>query len=749
MQRRALLAVAAFVGSICFAEPALADKRVALLIGNAHYAAVSTLNNPANDVAAMANALQKSGFTTVHAATDLSRDGMIKALRSFEDEAANADIAMIYYSGHGMEMNGTDYLVPIDAKLISDRDVEDETITLDRALRAIEGAKRLKLVILDACRDNPFLPKMAKTTSTRSVSRGFARIEPSTVNTLIAFSAKAGEVAQDGDGPNSPFTTALVKHIVEPGVDIRIALGEVRDDVMASTGNTQEPFVNGSLGGGTIALSALQANAANEGIATSASSPPHEAFGLDPRVSEAAIVWPTLAHSDDISLLAAFRQRYAGTIFEDMAAHRIIALSAPPSLPANIPKNAGSQIAVSTPDQPADSPERVASVGPVPPSVTIIEKDALGPVPVDGSLALATSFRSLDSAEDISWGLGESTSALHFMDNGNRLLAGGWKANLRVWDLKTGTLVSSRSLVSKSDDDRFQLESFADGGNKLVVSNYVYIHVWDFKKIKRIKSFQVHGNSINYATPADNGTLLTSSTAASFPVSSLRLWNVDTGKLIWEFGIKNEELRSSTQTQDGSLAAADLHGLTVFDVKKRKVILNMPDEDVSALKFSPDGKELAVAGKQPAIIDPRTGAIVAKLPADAGVPLAFSPDGTLLALSSSGDHAALILVNAQTGEERSRIDLPAHVSGKNSPVISAEFRDATLVAVGHGNSAIVDLVDVVKAALVSRLVGLGSKDFAVIEGNTIKSTDNAKSMLTTPDAARIQWKLSTEAAISP
>ena len=141
-----------------------------------------------------------------------------------------------------------------DAKLLSDFDVEDETVSLDRVLRALDPAKRLKLVILDACRDNPFVKKMKRGIASRSIGRGLAQIEPTMPNTLIAFAAKAGAVANDGDAQNSPFAVALLKHIAEPGLDLRLAFGRVRDDVLKSTGNRQEPFVYGSLGGETVAL---------------------------------------------------------------------------------------------------------------------------------------------------------------------------------------------------------------------------------------------------------------------------------------------------------------------------------------------------------------------------------------------------------------------------------------------------------------------------------------------------------------
>ena len=137
---------------------------------------------------------------------------------------------------------------------ISDFDIEDETISLDRVLKALDPAKRLKLVILDACRDNPFARTMKRTVASRAIGRGLAKYEPSMSDTLVAYAAKAGAVANDGDGQNSPFAIALTKHITEPGLDLRLAFGRVRDDVLKATGNRQEPFVYGSLGGDTMTL---------------------------------------------------------------------------------------------------------------------------------------------------------------------------------------------------------------------------------------------------------------------------------------------------------------------------------------------------------------------------------------------------------------------------------------------------------------------------------------------------------------
>ena len=185
---------------------------------------------------------------------DLQAAEMRRALRDFADQARDSDIAVVYYAGHGIEMDGTNYLIPTDARLERDTDIYDEAFSLDRVLLAIEPARQLRLVIVDACRNNPFADTMKRTVSSRTVSRGLARIEPTTTNTLVAFAAKAGLTALDGNSKNSPYATALVKYIAKPGLDLRRAFGFVRDDVLQATGNRQEPYVYGSLGGADVAL---------------------------------------------------------------------------------------------------------------------------------------------------------------------------------------------------------------------------------------------------------------------------------------------------------------------------------------------------------------------------------------------------------------------------------------------------------------------------------------------------------------
>ena len=241
------------------AEPAFAGKRVALVLANSAYQHAPSLANPVNDGAVMAKTLKDAGFDVVESRQDLTALDTRRVLRDFADATRDADIAVVYYAGHGIEVDGSNYLIPVDARLERDTDVYDEALSLDRVLVAVEPAKQLRLVILDACRDNPFGRTMKRTLASRGIGRGLAQVEPTSTNTLIAYSAKAGFTAQDGDGANSPFTIALSKHLTTPGLDVRRAFGFVRDDVLKSTGNKQEPFVYGSLGGEDVPLVPVKA----------------------------------------------------------------------------------------------------------------------------------------------------------------------------------------------------------------------------------------------------------------------------------------------------------------------------------------------------------------------------------------------------------------------------------------------------------------------------------------------------------
>ena len=231
---------------------AYAQDRVALVIGNGAYTANSVLTNPVNDAKEIAAALERLGFA-VTTANDAGFDKMRRALLDFGRVARRAEIAIVYFAGHGIEVGGENWLIPVDAELKADTDSEHEAIGLKSVLSTVESAKKLGLVILDACRNNPFAATMQRTIRTRAVARGLAPVEPSG-NVLVAYAAKEGTTADDGAGRNSPFTLALLKHMETPGLEINFLFRNVRDDVIQATRRAQQPFVYGSLSKDAIYL---------------------------------------------------------------------------------------------------------------------------------------------------------------------------------------------------------------------------------------------------------------------------------------------------------------------------------------------------------------------------------------------------------------------------------------------------------------------------------------------------------------
>ncbi len=250
--------LAAHLAAICMSGSAFAERRVALVIGNSTYAHAPALCNPSNDARAIAALLKQSGFDDVALKHDLGFDGMRLALRDFGLSTRGADVAVVYFAGHGLELGGENFLVPVDASLKSASSVAFEAATLSAVLDAIRPAGRLRLVILDACRINPMAARLEMAGGlTRSVPRGLGRIEP-TGDVLVAYAAKAGTVAGDGKGTHSPYAEALLSTLGTPGLDIRLVMGRVRDLVLAKTAGAQEPFVYGSLGGSNVTLISLK-----------------------------------------------------------------------------------------------------------------------------------------------------------------------------------------------------------------------------------------------------------------------------------------------------------------------------------------------------------------------------------------------------------------------------------------------------------------------------------------------------------
>lgn len=228
--------------------PAGATRKVALIVGNGAYRSVPKLDNPPRDARLIADTFRDLGFQAVNLAGDLGRDQFFSALREFGREAEKADWAVVYYAGHGMEIGGINYLIPIDARLAADRDAEAQAVALEQVIAAVSGARKLRLVMLDACRDNPFEKNMQHTIALKLVNKGLSNIEPE-AGFMVVYAAKHGETALDGDALNSPFALALAREIKVPKVEVRRLFDIVRDDVWNATNHQQQPFTYGSLPG--------------------------------------------------------------------------------------------------------------------------------------------------------------------------------------------------------------------------------------------------------------------------------------------------------------------------------------------------------------------------------------------------------------------------------------------------------------------------------------------------------------------
>ncbi len=220
-------------------------KRVALIIANSSYGQVGTLPNPPNDATLVADSLKRAGFSSITVRPDQKLADLTSALRDFRSMANGADVALVYYAGHGIENDGNNWLIPVDAKLAAAEDLKYEAVNLSLVLETIGGAK-MRIVMIDACRVNPFAGKW-QANGRRTNSNGLARLEVDDV--LVLFAAAPGQVAADGATGNSPFATALARWLPEPGLPVQLMGNKIRDDVIAATTGSQRPFVNASMSG--------------------------------------------------------------------------------------------------------------------------------------------------------------------------------------------------------------------------------------------------------------------------------------------------------------------------------------------------------------------------------------------------------------------------------------------------------------------------------------------------------------------
>ncbi|MEZ5872724.1 MAG: caspase family protein [Nitratireductor sp.] len=322
------------------ATGALADKRVALVIGNSAYENAGQLANPANDAADMAATLKELGFVVI-TGSDLDNRGMRDKVREFSAELRGADTAMLFYAGHAMQLNGENYLAPVDTRIEFESDLDFETIPLKFIQAQMEREAKTILLFLDACRDNPLTRSMKVASRSQGASRGLAEEKLASSGILIAFSTNPGNVALDGKGRNSPFTTALLDNIKRPGVEISTLMTDVRVQVVKDTGGQQTPWINSALLGRfffnpekekVAEVASLQASTESSSTSPSSSTnadakPSNSAVGVD-MARIAALAYDAVKESTSVAELEAFMTVYGDTFYGKLAKIRIDRLKA-------------------------------------------------------------------------------------------------------------------------------------------------------------------------------------------------------------------------------------------------------------------------------------------------------------------------------------------------------------------------------------------------------------------------------------
>jgi uncharacterized caspase-like protein len=330
---RMLKLTAAVLAALCFLNlPVMAEKRVALVVGNSTYVNVPRLDNSKNDARVMADTLRAVGFTLVGNGPrlDLDKSSFDAVVQEFGNQAQGADVALFYYAGHGVQVRGGNYLVPVAANPTRESDVDFQMLDANLVLRQMEDAgTKLNIVILDACRNNPFGGR-----GLRATSSGLAQMR-GPEGTLISFATQPGAVALDGADGNSPYTKALVHTVTQPGLDIFRTFNEVGLQVASATGGAQQPWYSASPIRGNFYFAGESSANATQPAAAPVTAPPV------PPVDQALQAWQALQNTTSEVVLEEFVRQFGGTVYAAMAKARLeelrkskLAVVAPPPPPA-------------------------------------------------------------------------------------------------------------------------------------------------------------------------------------------------------------------------------------------------------------------------------------------------------------------------------------------------------------------------------------------------------------------------------
>ena len=383
MTRRLIAMCLALLWSFGACEAA--PKRVALVVGAAAYTHAARLAHTIEDARGVAAALEHLGFE-VELVLDPDRASLEGAVRRLGKRAQGAEASLFYYSGHALEAGGTNWLVPVSADVGSDLDLRFETLDLGAVLEQTKGSAQVSLIFLDACRDDPFKLRL---TPNRDLSRGGLAQVSAAVGTYIAFATAPGMVAQDGSGPHSPFTEALLKYIETPGVEVRALLSMVRRDVREATNGVQIPWDVSSLEGEFYFKAAKQDTIADQ-VARTLQTPA-------PQIDADALFWDSVRNSKNPADINAYLAKFPNGVFAELARNRLAELRATPSVaPASaVSAQLAAALAISSPKETQKSHDDIAASY----SGAVAHKAIAAYMPTGGTFRV-TGRLSADEAEE-------------------------------------------------------------------------------------------------------------------------------------------------------------------------------------------------------------------------------------------------------------------------------------------------------------------------------------------------------------
>ncbi|MDB5601693.1 MAG: hypothetical protein JWN71_3737 [Xanthobacteraceae bacterium] len=578
-----------------------AADRVALVIGNGAYMSATKLANPANDAADIAKVLRDIGFDVVEG-VDVDRRTMEVKVREFSRKLSDAKVALFFYAGHGMQVAGKNYLVPVDAKLEQAGDLALDTVDVHVVLQQMESQKRINLVFLDACRDNPLARSLAKSFgSSRSgaVGQGLASIQ-SAIGTMIAFATQPDNVALDGSGRNSPFTTALLKHIRTPGLDISVMMRRVRTDVLAATGERQVPWDHSSLTDavtlvpGDVAsavatpIVASPAPAAAPAAVVAAVAPPAAAPVATPRVVQPAAVSPAPVDSGQTPPTVAY--------------------TIPNATPATV---ATHKIYINELAMAADG--KMLAVG---------DRDAIV-------------LRELNGKEIRRLVGHDNAMSIAFSPDGRHLASGGGDRLIRIWDVSTGQVIET------FDGHRSEVAAlaFSPDGQQLASAGGGDLKIWDWQGGKTLVTHDVRGQLFQSVVWSPDGKQVVTGDN-SYKVT---IWDAKSLQVVKNFEGHRALIRAVAFTKDGRKLATGAYDKLVklWDVQTGQVLrtFGAHSDAIETLAFSPDGRILATAGRDKVIrlwnVEAGRPGPILEAHTDRVRGLAFTPDGKSLASVSS------------------------------------------------------------------------------------------------------------------